>query len=215
MITTPALIDLLAASAAPVRRLRPPLVRAAFWLLFAAVVLALVVAGHGLRPDLFVRWHRSDFVISTAAALATGVLAAIAAFVVAVPGRSSRWLLLPLPALATWLASIGYGCLTDWIAMGPDGLRAGETARCFALMMLTALPLALVIFSMLRRVAPLQPRAVALVASLAVAGLTATGLSLFHQLDATALILLLNLGTAALIVVAGTLGGGRLVHQHT
>ena len=215
MITTPDLIQLLAARAATVRRLRPPLVRAAWWLLFATAVLAVVVAAHGVRADFAARWHEPGYAIATAAALLTGVLAAIAAFIVAVPGRSPAWLLLPLPALAAWLASIGYGCLTDWVAMGPEGLRAGETARCFGLLAVTAVPLAWVIFSMLRRAAPVQPRAVALVGSLAVAGLTATGLSIFHQLDATALILLLNLGTAALIVVVGTLGGGRLVHQRT
>jgi hypothetical protein len=38
VITTPDLIESLVAGAAPVRRLRPPVARAAGWLLFAGLV---------------------------------------------------------------------------------------------------------------------------------------------------------------------------------
>jgi hypothetical protein len=47
--------------------------------------------------------------------------------------------------------------------------------------------------------------------SLAVAALTATGLSLFHDLDASVLTLAWNLGTAGLFVGLGTLCGGRML----
>ena len=44
MITTPDLIEALAANATPVRRLRPPLARATLWLSFAAVsIVSLAV----------------------------------------------------------------------------------------------------------------------------------------------------------------------------
>ena len=49
MTTTPDLIDALVECAAPVRRLRPPLVRAGLWLAFAGVILALLAIGHGVR----------------------------------------------------------------------------------------------------------------------------------------------------------------------
>ena len=43
--------------------------------------------------------------------------------------------------------------------------------------------------------------------SLAVAGITATALVLFHKLDATVMILMWNLGTAAMFIgLAGALG---------
>ena len=46
--------------------------------------------------------------------------------------------------------------------------------------------------------------------SLAVAAITATALSLFHDLDATVMILVWNLGAAAIIVGLGNLFGRRL-----
>jgi hypothetical protein len=44
---------------------------------------------------------------------------------------------------------------------------------------------------------------VILLGSLAVSGITATALALFHPLDATVMILVFNLGTAILIIGAG------------
>jgi hypothetical protein len=39
--------------------------------------------------------------------------------------------LLPAPALVVWISNIGYGCLTDWVRIGPEGMSAGEAAQCF------------------------------------------------------------------------------------
>ena len=61
MITTPELIDLLAQNATPVRRLRPPLARAALWLLLAAFLFALLAIAHGLRPEWQQQAARSTF----------------------------------------------------------------------------------------------------------------------------------------------------------
>ena len=52
VVSTPHLIDALCASLQPVRRLRPPLLRAALWLLLAAAVVALLAIFHGTRTDL-------------------------------------------------------------------------------------------------------------------------------------------------------------------
>jgi hypothetical protein len=210
VITTPDLIESLVASAAPVRRLRPPVARAVGWLLFAAVMLALVAVGHGVRPDLDLRLQQPVFVIGVAASLATGILAAIASFIASVPDRSRRWLLLPVPALLVWLFTVGYSCLTAWVSIGPDGISLGETARCFATLVLVGAPLSLVLLVMLRFAALLAPTLVAIVGSLAVAALTSAALSLFHPLDATAMILMWNVGTAVLLVALGGLYGRKL-----
>ena len=204
------LIATLARNLKPVRRLRPPVVRAAGWLILAALVLALLTISQGIRPDLDQRLHDPAFAVSIAASLLTAVLAAIAAFQLSLPDRSRRWLLLPLPALVVWLSTVGYQCLAQWISIGPQGLTLGEAARCFATLVLSGLPLSLALLVMLRYAAPLRPSAVALTASLAVAGITATALSLFHVLDATALILMWNLGTALLFVGLGGLFGRRI-----
>jgi hypothetical protein len=198
VIATPDLIESLATSMTPVRRLRPPLIRAGCWLLLAAVILGLL--GEGIRPDFLPRLQQAHFTIGTAASLLTGMSAAIAAFMLSLPDRSRLWVLLPTPALLAWLSTIGYQCLTGWISLDPNGIGLGETARCFATLVLTGLPLSLTMLVMLRYAGPLRPTATTLTGSLAVAAITATALSLFHELDATVMILLWNLGTAVMFI---------------
>jgi hypothetical protein len=207
VITTPDLIDSLTRSMTPVRRLRPPLIRAASWLLLAAAILGLLAVSQGVRPDLSQRLQQAGFTLGMGAALLTGICAAVAAFMLSLPDRSGLWLLLPIPALLAWLSTIGYQCLTNWISLDPDGIRLGETARCLATLVLTSLPLSLTMLVMLRYAGALRPTATTLTGSLAVAAVTATALSLFHELDATVMILLWNLGTA--VVFIGLAGAFR------
>lgn len=211
MIQTRDLIEALVADARPVRRLRPPVVRAAAWLVLPALIFGLLVLGHGVRPDLAQRLHQPAFVLTISASLMTGALAAIASFMLDLPDRSRGWALLPAPTLLLWLATLGHSCLTNWIDIGPDGMQLGEAARCFATVLITSLPLSLAMFAMLRHGAPLREGTVALTASLAVAAMSATAMSLFHSLDASAMILMWNLGTAAVIVSLGSSLGRRLV----
>lgn len=203
MIKTSDLVSSLARDLPPVRRLRPPLVRAGCWLMLAAVILALLAVAQGLRPDLAQCLNDPAFVAGLAASLLTGILAAVAAFLVSLPDRSRLWLLLPLPALVIWLSNTGYQCLSHWINIGPGGISSGEAARCFATLVLTSLPLSLVMLVMLRHAAQLRPRTVTVTGSLSVAALTASALSLFHAMDATMMILMWNLGTAIIIVALG------------
>jgi len=210
MTTTPQLIDALVERATPVRRLRAPLVRAGQWLGFAAIVLALLATVHGVRTDLLGHLQQPVFLLTLASALATGILAAIAAFIISLPDRSQWWIWLPVPALAAWLSSIGYGCLTDWVSMDPEGVRLGETARCFATLLLTSAPLSLAMLVMLRYAVILRSKAVVLMGALAVAAMTSFALALNHDLDATVMILVWNLGIAALITGTGGLLGRRL-----
>ncbi|RJG00507.1 NrsF family protein [Noviherbaspirillum sedimenti] len=210
MTSTPDLIDLLVADAKPVRRLLPPLMRASCWLLFAVLMLVLVGVEHGVRPDLGVKLQQPVFVTGVAAAAITGVLAAMASFIASIPGRSRNWLLLPAPSLVLWISTIGYGCLTNWVAVGPDGVSLGETARCFATLALIGAPLSLLMLIMLRYAARLSPRPVAMSASLAVAAITATALSLLHPIDATVMVLMWNIGLAVLLMTVGGLYGRRL-----
>ena len=211
MIATPDLIDSLAANMKPVRRLRPPVMRAACWLLLAALVVSLLAVSQGIRPDLAQRLHDPAFAGAMAGAVLTSVLAAIAAFLVSLPDRSRLWLLLPAPAVAIWLSNIGYQCLTQWISIGPNGLTLGETTRCLATLVLTSLPLALAMLVMLRYAAPLRPTSVTFMGSLSVAAITAMALSLLHAGDATLMIIMFNVGTASMFVGLGSLFGRRML----
>jgi hypothetical protein len=209
MIKTPDLIEALVADAEPVRRLRPPTLRTALWLLAPLLVFALLVLGQGTRADLAQRLQQPDFIITVGAALLTGASAALAAFMLNVPGRSLHWAWLPVPAAALWMLGVGRACLTNWVALGPGGLEAGETARCFATVLITGLPLSLLLFAMLRRGSLLSGTPLVLTASLAVAAVSASALSLFHPLDASVLVLTWNVGLAAVIVAMGSLFGRR------
>ena len=103
MITTPDLIASLSANPAPVRRLRPPLLRACCWLALAGLVLVLLGVSHGLRPDFSKQLGDRAFVVGLVASLLTGVLAAVSAFMLSLPDRSRLYGLLPLPSLLIWM----------------------------------------------------------------------------------------------------------------
>lgn len=207
---TPDLIESLVADARPVRRLWPPAIRATCWLLLAVLVLGLAALAHGVRPDLALKLRQPMFAVGIAAAAMTGVLATAATFVASIPGRSRQWLLLPAPALVVWITTIGYGCLTDWVNVGPDGIWVGETARCFGTLVMVSGPLTCALLGMLRYVARLSPVPIAMCGSLAVAAMAATALSLLYPLDATFLILLWNFGTTLVFVGISGVAGQRL-----
>lgn len=209
MTSTPDLIRALASNLSPVRRLRPPAVRAALWLTLAAAVLALLAVSQGIRPDLPSRLQDSSFAAMIAGALLTASAAALSAFMLSLPDRSAWWIALPLPPLAFWFSNIGYQCLTNWVVLDVSGMSLGETSRCFATLVLASLPLSLALFLMLRHAVVMRPMAVAVTGSLSVAALTSAALFLFHILDASVLVIIWNLGTAMVIVGISSLLAGR------
>lgn len=210
MISTSDLIKSLAADAAPVKRLRPPAVRAAAWVLFAAFVFGLIAVSHGVRPDLAQKVGEAAYSVGVGAALLSGVLAAIAAFILSLPDRSRAWLFLPAPSLVVWISTIGYGCLTAWVGLGPAGVRFADLAECFATLVLTSVPIWAALLFMLRHAARLRPALVTMMGSLAVAALSASALLLFHPLDATLMILIWNFGAAAVVITLGSVFGRKV-----
>ena len=211
MTETREFIDTLVANATPVRRLRPPLLRACLWLVLAFLIVVLLALTHGVRSNLLEQLARPAFAVSTTGALATGILAAIAAFIASLPDRSRLWALLPVPALLVWISTIGYGCLTDWVSVGPEGAHMGEAVRCFATLLLTSVPLSIVMAVMLRNAAIVSAPSMVLCGSIAIAAITSTALALLHDLDATMMVLIWTLGTTALISSLGAAFGRKLL----
>jgi hypothetical protein len=211
MITTPELVRLLVADAGPVRRLRPPLLRAGIWVAAASVVLAMVAIAFGLRADLGVKLREPVFLIEVASAALTGIAAAIAAFHLSLPDRAGLWALLPMPSLVLWLSTVGYNCLTNWVTLGPEGLTLGTSLVCFGTITLGSTPIALILIFMLRHARLVRPVGTALTGAFAVAGLTVSALRLFHDLDATVMVLIWNVGAGAAISAAVALFGCRLL----
>jgi hypothetical protein len=210
MTTTQELIRQLVGDAHPVRRLRPPLLRAGIWIAVAVSLLAVVAAALGVRPDLALKLGETAFVIEVVSAGLTGVLAAVAAFHLSLPDRSARWILLPIPTLLLWLSTVGYGCLTNWVGPGPSSLAASISVKCLETIALGSTPLAALLFFMLRHARFVRATVTASVAAIAVAGLTVSALRTFHELDVTVMVLIWNVGAAAAITLIGTLFGRRM-----
>jgi len=206
---TDRLIGRLVAEAEPVRRLRPPLLRACLWLLVIAALGAVAVL---LFSDLatFERRARDPkLVLELIGTLATGIAAVIAAFYLSLPDRSGAWALLPLPPLALWIASSGYSCYRHWITIGPEGWVLGESAQCFRFILAVSVPLGISLLLLLRRARPLAPVRVATVGGLGVAGLAAFLLQFFHPFDVTVLDLATHLAAVGIVVAMASIAGGR------
>lgn len=207
-VRTEELVGSLVDDLTPVRRLRRPLVRAVGWLAFAVAAIGVVVALSGFRPDLTARLAEPWEVAQLVAAAGTGALAAIAAFHLALPDRSGAWALLPLPGFALWLASLGWGCVADFVRLGPDGLALGTSWACLGFILGLSLPLGGAMLFALRHAGPIRPVPTAATGVLSVAMLASVGLSLVHRLDAAIMVLVWHAG-AVLIAVAVSAGLSR------
>ena len=208
---TDALIDRLVVEAAPVRVVAPIWRRVALWLLLAVPPLLVIVAVHGLVLEPATLMANRLILAEQAAALATAIAAAAAAFASTIPGLDRRWQWLPAVPLAAWLLLIGKGCFDDWVRLGPAGLVIEPDFSCFAPMMLMAVVPAATMLVMLRRGAPLAPRTTLFLGALATAALVAFGLRFFHAGDATISILVWHMGFAALFVLVTNIAGRRFI----
>lgn len=207
-VDTDLLIDRLAASAMPVRRLAPAWCRAVGWLALGLPPLVAIVAIHGPVGGAGAAFADTRLLIEQAAALATAVTAAAAAFASTVPGAGRRRLLLPLVPLGIWLLALGKGCLDVW-ADGRFSLAADTD--CLGPMALMATVPALAMVLMIRRGAPLVPRLTLFLGALATAAAVNFGLRFFHPGDATLTVLVWHMGFAAVASAAATLAGPRML----
>ena len=109
------LIGALVADARPVRRLPAPSVRVLVWFAISVPWVAVAVLLMTPRPDLPAKLEDTRFLIEQAAALATALTAAMAAFCAGVPGRPLWERFAPLVPLSVWLGTVGEGCLSTWL----------------------------------------------------------------------------------------------------
>jgi len=210
---TNALIQELANSAAPVRRLPPPSARMLLWLALSVPVLVAVIwlmMPGDINPIAALADRR--FLLEEAVLLVTALAAAFAAFASVVPGYDRRILLIPLVPLAVWLASLGEGCWRNWVALGADGLTLRPDWDYLPPAILIGIVPALAMVMMLRRGAPLLPRISIALGALAVAALANLGLRLFHLGDASVMVLFWHLGGAAVLAGLTALAGRRVLY---
>jgi hypothetical protein len=84
-----------------------------------------------------------------------------------------------------------------------------DSIRCLETLIMASLPLGLVLWMMLRRSRPLRASATAWVGALAVAGFADTAHLLIHVVQASSLVLVINLVPVAIILVIGGILGRR------
>lgn len=208
------LVSAMAHEMGPVKRLRPPLVRAALWLGFSVVVIAAVVAFSGPRHDLAERLARPWEAGQMALAAVTGVLAAIAAFHLTLPDRSDRWALLPLPGLVLWIATLGWGCVADFVRLGAEGIALGTSFSCLGFILGLSLPMGGAMVFALRHAGPIRPVPTMATGVLSIAMLASVGLSIVHHLDAAIMVLVWHAGAVAIATaIGGGIGGRALARQ--
>lgn len=195
------LIRRLAMSADPIRRLPPPWLRTVQWLSIAAPAIAVVVLLMSPRSDLAEKFVEVRFLVEQAAALATAVAAAIAAYCLVIPGNSRKLALLPVPPLAMWLGSLGQGCLETWLRFGEDTRQFYPDWICFPSIVIVGAVPALTMAVMLRRGTPMAPRLTVALGALAAAAIGNFGLRLFHYQDASLMVLIWQFGSVALLTV--------------
>ena len=205
--TTEELIGSLAQGLAPVRPLAPPVLRALLWLAVTSLLIGAVVLRWAHLSVFLTRNADPRMALECAATLLTGIAGVVSAFYLSLPDRSNAWRYVPLPPLALWIATSGLGCLQYGLGLGPAGDRFGESTRCFMFIVAISVPLAAVLYAVLRRARPLEPLPVALSAALGVAGLSAFLLQFFHPFDTTVIDLTAHLG--AVLAVVGLAGFSR------
>lgn len=188
-------------------RLWSPSMRTVIWLGLAVPYVAFVVAVMTVREDIGAKLADPYYLIEQLAALFTGIAAAFAAFASTIPGFDRRSLLLPALPFGIWLGSVSFGCLGDWLEYGPDGLSIHPDWVCFPAIVLVGIVPAIGIAFMLRRGAPMTPHLTTALGGLATVGLGDFGLRLFHTQDASAMVLIWQMGTVFLLTaLAGWLG---------
>jgi len=205
-----ALIDALGAELTPVRRLAPPWRRALGWLLVVAAIAVVLFDRYGAHTMLH-RWAVApDLGWAAVGAVITAVTAAMAAFVLAVPGRSPRWMWLPVPSAVLWICASGLGCLRAHIP-GMQVLDLHGANHCLVFIISFSIPLSGLLIWLLRRACPLRPTLTAVMVGLASASASASLLEICHNFDAAATDLLMHALAVVIVIVANMLMGGRLL----
>ena len=202
------LIRGLAADLRPVRRLRPPLIRALAWL----AVFAVLAAGLAVFANLDAVWQRisaaPDLWLAVIGSTVTAILAAIAAFELSLPDAPRILAVLPLPAALLWAGASGFGCLRVWVAPESHVAVINEARDCLIFIVLLSVPLSALLLVMLRRAYPLYPGPTAAIGGLAVAAAAATLLNFFHPYDAAATDLAVHTVAVVLVIAANRALGG-------
>jgi len=164
---TDELIDRLGRDASVVKPLPAPAKRTAVWLVWALTYLVVVAV------MMFATMSSSGvvatplYLLQQGAALVIGISAARAAFASVIPGANRRAWVVPAIGTGVWGVSLLWAGVLDLRASGTLGVTSQSEWPCVASMTLGGAIVGAPLVWMLRRGAPLTPRATAFLGALA------------------------------------------------
>lgn len=209
-MNTERLIRTLAENVEPVQVVGRPWLRAMWWTAAGALYLLVLVMMMS-RDDLGARMRDTRFLIEQAAALLTGVTAAIAAFATSIPGYRRNVIWLPLASAIVWVGIVSVAAVRDVELAGSfDMLRQSDWGCVWTVLIGAAVP-AGAMATMLRRGVPLTPHLTAALGALASAGLGNLGVCFFHPHSSNMIVLVWHCGTVLAVAALAGAAGGRLL----
>ena len=211
---TDELIVELARSAGPVRRLPNPSIRFARWTAASVPLIVFGVIVIGPRADVVTAVSQPTFLAIAAATIATSLLAAASALVLAIPGAEQspfQQRMAPLIAGSAWAIGLAYLLTTE----GASARRLLEWPfHLLCLIEIVGLGLipGFALLSMLRRAAPLQRAWSGALAALAAVALGAAATQFLCPLDDPAHQLVGHLFPVVGLSMVGALAGRRYLN---
>ncbi|MBI3049971.1 MAG: DUF1109 family protein [Acidobacteria bacterium] len=185
--------------------------RAVAWTAAGAAYLFVLVAVVSPRDDLDARVRDPWFVLEQAAALVTGVTAALAAFASVVPGSRRGVVAWPVAAGAVWIALVAAGAVGELDRGAAASLLMQADWSCVWTVLAGASVPAAMMATMLRRGVPLTPHITAALGGLAAAGLGNLGICLFHAHSSSLVLLVWHCGTVVATAALAAAAGGHIL----
>jgi len=208
-MNTDELIDRLSRDLTVVKPLSVPGVRTVLWLAWAAMYLVAVPAViFATRPTAGVT-ATPLFLLQQGAALVTGLLAARAALASVIPGASRRAWVPPAIGVTMWVASLLSAVVPDLRAFGTLAFTSERDWPCVASIAMGGIVLGLPLILMVRRGAPLTPRATAGLAGLAALSVANMEACLTRPHAIVLTVLLWHGGTIAIVAALCAMLGRR------
>lgn len=205
------LIEQLAAAAEPVYCLGSPFRRTLIWFAWSMPWIAAGILIWGLRADIKALSSDVRWLIEEGAALATAIMAAMAAFCAGVPGRPHWEHYIPLMPLAIWMGILVQGCVQDWLALGSISFVLRPDWQCILDIAVLGLGPAIAITFMILRGSPIEPTTTTSLGALAAGSLAAAALRLIHREDNSLMILVWQVGAVFGLVFLGGIFGRRIL----
>jgi len=159
--------------------------------LSSALIVLAVLAGAGIlfvslfaKPDLIARTlNDPEDRLELVGGCLTGIAAVVAAFRIHVRGRTWPWRATPLALFAAWQSLIIIDCADVPLDESAKQILYGHGPDCFLFILATSIPVALVLFPLLRLHRAYLGWSASAMTGLAISSMAALLLPFFHEFE--------------------------------